>query len=214
MSEVSPLLQFWSRALAYSEANPQYKSEMKWAEALSLDRCTQDQFNVEYLWAVVHAGMNNDVTRKIFDRMMAGDTVHPEVIKHLGKRKAINEALRVDTEGMTNLEYWFSRVKELSTDILRIEFLDSLPFIGPVTKYHLAQNIGIDVSKPDRHLERLRIKFGYGTAQALCQEIASQSHLRIRTVDLVIWRWCADHPGYDRSNSSSEEYLLGNSGLA
>jgi hypothetical protein len=35
--------------------------------------------------------------------------------------------------------------------------LQSLPYIGPVTCYHLAKNIGLQVAKPDHHLTRLAI---------------------------------------------------------
>jgi len=34
-------------------------------------------------------------------------------------------------------------------------FLQQLPFIGPVTAFHLAKNLGIEAVKPDRHLCRL-----------------------------------------------------------
>jgi endonuclease III len=50
--------------------------------------------------------------------------------------------------------------------------LEKLPYIGAVTKFHLAKNLGLDVAKPDRHLVRVAKRFGYKTCKK-CVETSS-----------------------------------------
>jgi len=72
----------------------------------------------------------------------------------------------------------------------QLEYLKSLPWIGDITKYHLARNLGLDVAKPDRHLMRLAKIFKYDDVQKMCQDVAERSKDRIGTVDVVLWRYC------------------------
>jgi len=39
--------------------------------------------------------------------------------------------------------------------------LRSFPYIGGVTAFHLAKNLGADLAKPDRHLSRLAAAQGF-----------------------------------------------------
>ena len=64
-------------------------------------------------------------------------------------------------------------------------WLQTLPFIVPITVYHLAKNYGFDCAKPDRHL--VRIAGAEGTHE-LCARLARETGDRIATVDVVIWR--------------------------
>jgi len=61
---------------------------------------------------------------------------------------------------------------------------------GPITKYHLARNLGVDCVKPDRHLARLAERFGYGTPDAMCRAIQDELGGRLGTIDAVLWRYC------------------------
>jgi hypothetical protein len=72
--------------------------------------------------------------------------------------------------------------------------LRSFPFIGPVTVYHLAKNLGLDVTKRDRHLVRASQKFGFRNPEGFCKAIAEVHHEPIKVIDLVIWRFLASGP--------------------
>lgn len=67
--------------------------------------------------------------------------------------------------------------------------LRSLPYIGPVTVFHLAKNLGIPVAKPDRHLMRIATQMGYSDVQSLCGDVASFTGEPIQVVDIVFWRY-------------------------
>jgi hypothetical protein len=68
--------------------------------------------------------------------------------------------------------------------------LRKLPFIGPVTSYHLAKNLGIDVVKRDRHLVRLAVHLGFSSAEEMCGAFGDQVGEPISVVDIVLWRYC------------------------
>lgn len=138
------------------------------------------EFLVQYVYCVFNVGMKNQIAEKMFDRFCDSEC-NVNTIKHPYKRKAIEE-------GINNCGVWFARLMNCSTDIDRVEFLDSLPMIGAITKYHLARNLGMDVAKPDRHLVRLMTKFQFDDVQEMCKYVSSITGDRIGTVDVVFWR--------------------------
>ncbi|GMN03051.1 hypothetical protein MTsPCn3_17820 [Erythrobacter sp. MTPC3] len=76
-----------------------------------------------------------------------------------------------------------------------------MPWIGPITVYHLAKNLGADVAKPDVHLERLA-RGDKTTSQTLCRRLSRWTGYRVATIDTVLWRACANgflhSPTYER----------------
>jgi hypothetical protein len=74
--------------------------------------------------------------------------------------------------------------------------LQSFPYIGPITAYHVAKNIGIKVAKPDRHLARLARSNGFESVDEFCGTIASFLGEDVRLVDSVLWRFATMHRDY------------------
>lgn len=70
-----------------------------------------------------------------------------------------------------------------------LQYLQTLPEIGKVTKYHLARNIGLDVVNPNRHLTRLAEVAGT-TPEELCRSVAKAIGERVGVVDYVFYQWC------------------------
>jgi hypothetical protein len=56
--------------------------------------------------------------------------------------------------------------------------------VGPITKYQVARDLGMDIAKPDRHMRRLAATTGE-TVQAMCECVAEASGDRTATVDLT-----------------------------
>ena len=77
-----------------------------------------------------------------------------------------------------------------------IRYIQTMPYMGPATSYHLAKNIGFDVAKPDRHLLRIATITGYNNPQNLCKDISTSVGDRISVVDLVMWRFATLNPNY------------------
>lgn len=159
------------------------EADIEWAQGLK-EPDGAVRFALEAIFVVCNSGMKNTVARLIFDRctdaLMQGAPVI-ESFKHPGKAAAIETI-------------WRDRYELLPAYLTaadKLAFLEALPWIGGITKYHLAKNFGLDLAKPDVHLQRLADREGC-TAQALCERLASEVGLRVGTVDTVLWRACAN----------------------
>lgn len=70
------------------------------------------------------------------------------------------------------------------------ELLSKLPYIGKVTCFHLARNIGLlDYVKPDLHLVRLAKVWGFEDCVTMCKAIQRNisEELPLGLIDLVLW---------------------------
>lgn len=161
----------------------QAEYDIEWAEDLR-EPPSGEYFAHETIFVICNSGMKNTVARAIFERcidaLQAGQPVFG-VFKHPGKAGAIETIWR-DREQL--LAAYTAAADKLA-------FLETLPWIGGITKYHLAKNFGADVAKPDVHLQRLAEREGC-TAQALCERLAGELGLRVAAVDTVLWRACAN----------------------
>lgn len=155
-----------------------------------------------YIFCVFNAGMKNQVAQIMIDRFYNAEC-DPNVIGHPYKKKAIAEAINRFGE-------WYAQLLNCNTDMERVEFLDSLPMIGKITKYHLARNLGMDVAKPDVHLVRLMNRFQFDDVQEMCRFVADITDDRIGTVDVVLWR--AANLGFVPHDTTEKENSKARSG--
>ncbi len=156
--------------------------EVDWQRSVRFTDCTEERFFWEYVWVVLSAGMKNQIARKIHERFKRN---FPDftIIGHIGKRKAIQQIWREYPQHFARLQLHRTVLSEV------LEILDALPWIGPITKYHLAKNLGFQVAKPDRHLLRITKHFDYPDVQAMCTEIGNSTGDSIPVVDLILWRY-------------------------
>lgn len=161
-----------------------YGREVEWAQTVAPPASAFALF-CEYGWVVVNSGMKNQVAERIWGRILAAiEEERPvaEVFRHPGKVVAIQAAL--DGRQQRFAEYGVALGEGRV-----VEWCESLPWIGGITKWHLAKNLGYDCAKPDRWLERVATAAGE-SVPGLCERLAAESGDRIGTVDLVIWRAC------------------------
>lgn len=160
----------------------QAQEDIDWGESLSAPD-HPDHFALEAVFVICNSGMKNTVAQGIFTRcdlaLQSGKPVL-DVFKHPGKAAAIETIWR---DRVFLFAGYLAAVDKLA-------FCESLPWVGGITKYHLAKNFGADVAKPDVHLQRLADREGC-TVQALCARLAKEVGLRVATVDTVLWRACA-----------------------
>lgn len=159
------------------------KEDIEWAESIRPPD-NVIEFALEAIFVICNSGMKNTVARGIFNRvtaqLMDGKPVGA-VFGHKGKVEAIERI-------------WRDRDRLLSEFLDaddRLAYCASLPFIGNITKYHLAKNFGVQCAKPDVHLQRLADREGC-TPQDLCERLAAESGYSVATVDTVLWRACAN----------------------
>lgn len=188
----------WATAAGFADLisalGSQGLADIEWAESLFLPT-SAEQFAAETIYVICNSGMKNTIARQIYDRVMPcvrGGSSALDAFKHKGKALAIDEI-------WNHREFLFGKFRDLKPEF-RLDFLASLPWIGPVTKYHLAKNFGVDCCKPDVHLMRLA-KHAKTTPDGLCRALAAQTRYRIATVDTILWRACA--MGYIDSNTGA-----------
>jgi endonuclease III len=162
---------------------------------------TDSDFLSELAWCIYNAGMKETVVRSkwediksVFsyfdpDSIIATENEIPDMIRrvfnHQAKASAVIQgAKKIKADGP--MKDKFKGMAEQRA----IVYLESFPFIGKVTRYHLARNIGFDVVKPDRHLVRLAEAFET-TPDDLVDRIAESTGLRRGFIDFVLWQWMA-----------------------
>jgi hypothetical protein len=160
-----------------------YGPTIDWSEKVTAP-VDADAFACEAIYVVCNSGMKNTVAATIAARCIAAlQQGHSAttVFGHPGKAPAIDSI-------WTKRQKLFARFSSVDA---KLEDLLELPWIGPVTMYHLAKNLGADEAKPDIHLERLARR-DRTTTQRLCKRLARATGYRKATVDSILWRACAD----------------------
>lgn len=156
--------------------------DIEWAETLKppADSYT---FAFEIIFVICNSGMHHKIARVIYEKVMnaLAEGNHPfTVFKHTGKALAINTI-------------WLNRNQLFDNYFLaedKLAWLEALPWIGKITKYHCAKNFGLQYAKPDVHLQRLADTFKT-TPQSLCEALAKTSGYKVATVDTMLWRAAA-----------------------
>jgi len=192
------LLRFYLQAKACVVAAG-YASDVDWAESVRLDAVTETGFLSEVLFVALNSGMRATVVRAKWPAIRAafgelrsaadvvrGASLYVALAKvHFASepklRSVVEAARRVEAAGG-----WpaYREVLRASPEVA----IAGLPFIGPVTRWHLLRNLGADVAKPDRHLVRLAARFGWEDVQAFCTAVGAALGDRVGVVDYVFWR--------------------------
>ena len=159
-----------------------YEDDIEWAENLKAPTCPSD-FAQEVIFVICNSGMKFTVARGIYDRVM------PEVME-TGKCDRVF-GHRMKAAAIAHIwshrgPLWMGYIEAKD----KLAYLRTLPWIGDITKYHLAKNFGLPLAKPDVHLQRLAKTFST-TPQALCEDLAKASGFKVATVDTILWRAAA-----------------------
>jgi len=160
-----------------------YGPTIEWSEAIAPAN-SADDYAGRIIYVICNSGLKATVAGPIYHRCMvavSNGTSAASVFGHPGKSRAIDSI-------------WHAREELFRRHIAgngKVDDLETLPWIGPVTKHHLAKNLGHDTAKPDVHLERLARR-DRTTTHRLCRRLARQSGYRVATVDSILWRACAD----------------------
>jgi len=176
-----------------------YLSEIEWQNKVCFQNVDESIFLKELAWVILSSGMREQIIRRIYEKLTpcfynwqsAKLIVDNEaecykraikIFKNERKISAIIESAEII------FDIGFNVLKE-NIESNPIETLRIFPFIGKITVYHLAKNIGVCVAKPDRHLVRIAKKEGYDDVQIFCERISEISGDSIPVVDIVFWRF-------------------------
>jgi endonuclease III len=160
-----------------------------------------DKFFDEYMWAVYVSGFRAKTISKIWSKLttvydqlgLIGDPYDDELVS-LVKQNAMKifanerkvDAIIETADIIRNARNTTSWEEFLYDSLSTPEKLQRLPFIGKITRYHLARNIGLlQYVKPDVHLVRMANKWGFDNPQVMCESLDGKKPAGI--VDLILW---------------------------
>lgn len=175
-----------------------YGPEIEWQAGKIFESVTEEEFLSQLAWVILASGMKEAVVRAkypgvessffswdVSEILAHGNACCTEALAsfgHRGKIHAILEGVeKVDREGWHHLKRRVSHHP--------ISVLQEFKFIGPITSFHLAKNMGLPVAKPDRHLVRIATAVGYSDVQRFCRDLSGESGDSVPVVDIVLWRY-------------------------
>lgn len=175
---------------------------LEWQEARRLETLTAVEFFRESAWVVLSSGLSETVVRRKFPALEAvfhdfdpslvcsDNSARVKAMEVFGHVRKIESVLTIGatvqtlgTEGL--LHKLYDRP---------LEFLQTLPYMGPATSRHLVKNLGMPFAKPDRHLMRIADFVSRDSVQEMCQEISLWLGEPLCMVDTVLWRWATLQP--------------------
>ena len=201
----------FARAREYV-ASSNLSGEVEWQRTRRISQFTETDLLREAAWVILCSGFREAIVRRLFDKISlsfcdwesarsivaSASACRANALASIRNAKKIDAILgvarRVDCIGFGPL-----RGRILQEPIAELQ---QFPFIGPVTSWHLAKNLGFEVAKPDRHLVRLARTLGFGNAQELCGSIALAVDEAVHVVDIVLWRYAAN--GFHQQTGGSE----------
>lgn len=176
-----------------------YAWEMDWQAERRFDRIDESEFLRESAWTIMSSGFRESVVRKLFgpisDAFFDWQSAAMIQADRAGCRRAalhvFNNHRKVDAildiacvVADSGFEVIRRRIHEED-----VRFLQTLPYIGSITAFHLAKNLGLPVVKPDRHLQRIAKAAGFGSPRDLCELISHHVGEPVQVVDVVLWRY-------------------------
>jgi hypothetical protein len=184
-----------------------FEHEIEWQKNVSFEETTEATFIGEAAWVVLNSGFRGAIARKLWDgglRAAFEDFPSAEyVVQHQDR---IFQAARKVFKGERKLDAMVKIcriVRERGWEDVKksirergVIALQEFPFMGPITSYHLAKNIGLDVVKPDRHLVRMAEAFGFSSPHELCAHVKERLGVKVAVVDMVLWRYATLKPNY------------------
>lgn len=189
---------------AYSEAKTYvrssgYQNEVEWQSNLCFNDVIESDFLREGAWVILNSGMRESVIRKYFHDLSfcffewesAEKIVESKKFCYEAAINIFNNDRKISAIINMSARVWDIGFKKLKEYLKKtpIEFLQTFQYIGSVTSYHLAKNMGLQIAKPDRHLVRLSNSLGFRNVQEFCSFISEKSGDSVPVVDVVLWRF-------------------------
>lgn len=157
---------------------------------------SKDDFLRKCAWVIYESGFRTSVVQKKWPLLLEAyknfsvsyiafslQLVKGEAMRVIGNERKVDAILEIAVR-----LYYDEEFEEYKQDILENpDILEELPYIGKITKYHLARNIGIDTIKPDLHITRIAEHFGLDPFE-MCRKLSEKSGYSLHAVDSILWR--------------------------
>jgi hypothetical protein len=202
------LIEHYSQAKAWI-SNSVYMKEIAWQSSRNLDSVDETNFLREYSWVVLNSGFREAIIRRHFNYLSLcfcdwesakeissqGESCIMAAMPVFGHRRKLESILHTANVIEQNGFRWL--MDRIETDA--ITTLNSLPYIGKITAWHLAKNLGANVAKPDRHLVKIANRYGYSDVNKMCSDIQADLGDPISVADIVLWRYAEQSSNHLRA---------------
>jgi len=176
-----------------------YAPEIDHQDSICFEKLCESDFLREAAWVVLSSGMREAVVRAKFGDISAAFFNWRSSHRIAANRRScLLRALKVFHHEKKIAAIWqiATMVSKFGIDTIKkdiledgLDYIGTLPFMGPVTSYHLAKNIGFAVVKPDRHLMRISKIAGFSSPLEMCRNIEKEVGDKLTVIDTVLWRY-------------------------
>lgn len=178
-----------------------FREEIEWCRNREpFTSVTKITFLREYAWVIFNSGMKTSVIEAKWNALsrtflwfdpseiiIHSNDVRLRALKVFGNRAKVKAVIEMAKKIESTPTFFVALKEQIQLDPL--EELEKLHFIGKVTRYHLARNLGFDFIKPDRHLVRLAERYGMAPFE-LCEIVKKETGEKLGVIDVVFWRYC------------------------
>jgi hypothetical protein len=188
-----PLGEFYLQARDWVGDQPELARQLAIVRERRPEHLTPDIFWPEYVWVVYVGGLSARVVGKRFGELMEAfgpwdsKRAFELAVMNINRNRSKLRACRITRDYLQTMGWPRFKAEHLSSP----GHMMLLPNIGPITRWHLARNLGFDVVKPDIHLQRLAQAYGFPTPASMCGELGRRYNERVGAVDLILWAYCA-----------------------
>lgn len=195
------LQEFFETASKYCHEN--FPDELNWAkktDSNTFKYLKAKTFLSEYCWVVYASGFKVSIIEEKFPKLKCAFKDFD--LESLSRMRSIKPVLEIFNNEI-KADCFLKGCKLLSEEGFStfkihlknegVDYLERLPGIGPITKFHLAKNIGlIDVEKPDIWLVRVADKHN-STVAEIVDFLSIKYKISRHVVDVILWRYLADN---------------------
>lgn len=195
-------IDYFGRALEFVKEH--YQEEFDHIANTKFSDITAETFFKEIIWVIYVSGFNAKIISQIYPKLLevynslfevAGgktDAVNTldiavasmEVFANKCKVKAVIDAAFMMNDGIKK----FGWEKYKNEYLNEPDKLKVFPFIGNITKNHLARNIGLlDFIKADLHLNRAAKHWKFENPIKMCEKIQEKFNFPLGLIDLVLF---------------------------
>lgn len=203
-SGMDKLLTFFLEARKFTLAH--HAADFEWIDSRTTLVLEFPEFMEEFIYVVIASGFKGKTAARLtphlfavvarelqFGHAMLADAVVEEMMEIFRNKVKIGSIARA-------YSLLYAEYTRVSTTWSTPQDLVSLPYIGPVTCWHLARNIGlVSCVKPDLHLKRL-IGGIFGTdsdqfVQDVVGKLAKRCDMNLGTTDFCLWVFLSHKEG-------------------
>jgi hypothetical protein len=175
-----------------------YAEEIKRISSTTFATVTGEKFFHEYIWTVHTTGFSAKAVGKFFPRLLEAYGPYDRLAAET-KDIAFERVRLVCNNQQKIMSVWMTAtrmrngIQLFGWEKFRQDYLSSpdllakFPYVGKITQFHLARNIGLlDSVKPDLHLVRMAKYWNFEDCTSMCKALQEEG-MPLGIVDLLLW---------------------------